>query len=124
MHTVIDAIFTGSILLAEYGTTTNKSINSHRTVTGVNNYEVIFKIKIYISCNYSVKKAEKLLDRVLREFDPILITSCAWMFEGERIAAGAHIQSTNMQLATPSGWRFKDSLSDKFQFVPDGEARH
>jgi hypothetical protein len=28
-------------------------------------------------CNYSAKKAKKLLDRVLREFGPILMTSCA-----------------------------------------------
>jgi hypothetical protein len=48
----------------------------------------------------------------------------AWMFEGERIAAGVHMQSTNMQLATPHDWKFKDSLSEKFQFVPNNETYH
>ena len=48
----------------------------------------------------------------------------AWMFEGKSIAAGIHMSSKNMELATPLGWRFKDSLSEKFQFVPDGESRH
>ena len=44
----------------------------------------------------------------------------AWLFEGERIGFGIHMQSPSIQLATPPGWQFKDSLSDKFQFVPDG----
>jgi hypothetical protein len=50
--------------------------------------------------------------------------SAVWIFEGERIAAGLHMQSKSMELATPVGWRFKDSLSEKFQFVPDGALRH
>ena len=50
--------------------------------------------------------------------------SVAWLFEGERIAAGIHMESTSMQIATPSDWRFKDSLSEKFQFVPDGSTHH
>ena len=48
----------------------------------------------------------------------------AWIFEGKRIAAGIHMPSKSMQLATPPQWTFKDSLSDKFQFVPDGELHH
>ena len=44
----------------------------------------------------------------------------AWLYEGERMGAGVHMQSTSIQLATPPGWQFKDSLSDKFQFVPEG----
>ena len=44
----------------------------------------------------------------------------AWIFDGERRGAGIHMQSTSMELATPPGWQFKDSLSDKFQFVPEG----
>ena len=47
----------------------------------------------------------------------------AWIFEGERIAAGVHMPSASMKLATPSDWQFKDSLSDKFQFVPEGVTR-
>ena len=42
----------------------------------------------------------------------------AWLFEGERIFAGIHMQSTSIELAMPPGWQFKDSLSDKFQFIP------
>lgn len=44
----------------------------------------------------------------------------AWQFEGERIGSGIHMQGTRITLATPQGWEFKDSLSDKFQFVPEG----
>ena len=44
----------------------------------------------------------------------------AWLFEGERRGFGVHMKSTSIQVATPPGWRFKDSLSDKFQFVPTG----
>jgi len=47
----------------------------------------------------------------------------AWLYEGERKVAGVHMQSASMQLATPPGWTFKDSLSDKFQFVPEGVTR-
>ena len=47
----------------------------------------------------------------------------AWLFEGERIAFGVHMQSPSIQLATPPGWQFKDSLSDKFHFVPEGVTR-
>ena len=50
--------------------------------------------------------------------------AAAWLFEGERIAAGLHMSSTGMKLATPLDWNFKDSLSEKFQFVPDGERYH
>ena len=47
----------------------------------------------------------------------------AWLYEGERMGAGVHMQSTSIQLATPPGWQFKDSLSDKFQFVPNDTTR-
>ena len=43
----------------------------------------------------------------------------AWVFEGERKAAGIHMHGPKMQLSTPPGWKFKDSMSDKFQFVPE-----
>ena len=42
----------------------------------------------------------------------------AWIFEGERFGFGVHMSSATIQLATPPGWEFKDSLSDKFQFIP------
>ena len=44
----------------------------------------------------------------------------AWLYEGERRAAGLHMQGTRITLATPQGWEFKGSLSDEFQFVPGG----
>ena len=48
----------------------------------------------------------------------------AWIFEGERLIHGIHMSSTKMTLATPAGWRFEGSLSDKFQFIPDDATRH
>ena len=42
--------------------------------------------------------------------------SACWLFEGPRIASGMHIRDTSMQLATPVGWEFDGSLSDKFFF--------
>ena len=47
----------------------------------------------------------------------------AWIYEGERMGVGTHMHGTRFTLATPPGWEFKDSLSDKFQFVPLGELR-
>jgi len=42
----------------------------------------------------------------------------AWIFEGERFGFGVHMSSASFELATPPGWQFEDSLSDKFQFIP------
>jgi len=39
------------------------------------------------------------------------------------MGAGVHMQSTSIELATPPGWQFKDSLSDKFQFVQNDTTR-
>ena len=47
----------------------------------------------------------------------------AWIYEGERMGFGVHLPSKSMSVSTPPGWRFKDSLSDKFQFVPDDATR-
>ncbi len=49
--------------------------------------------------------------------------TAAWFFEGERKVSGIQLPSSSMKLATPPGWEFKDSLSEKFQFVP-GEVKH
>jgi hypothetical protein len=38
-----------------------------------------------------------------------------------RTAAGLHFRGESVDLATPSGWQFEDSLSDQFNFVPTGE---
>jgi len=48
----------------------------------------------------------------------------AWLYEGERFGFGVHMTSGNIELATPPGWEFKDSLSDKFHFVPLDAMRH
>jgi len=47
----------------------------------------------------------------------------AWLYEGERKGAGVHMPSASIKLATPPGWQFKGSLSDKFQFVPNDTTR-
>jgi len=44
-----------------------------------------------------------------------------WLFEGPRIAAGIHMRSQHMDLATPAGWRYEDSLSANFKFVASEE---
>jgi len=41
-----------------------------------------------------------------------------WLFEGPRIAAGLHMKCTSIELATPAGWEYAGSLSQKFAFVP------
>ncbi len=45
------------------------------------------------------------------------VAAC-WLFTAPRIAHGLHMKSTSMQLATPAGWQFEGSLSQKFRFVP------
>lgn len=45
--------------------------------------------------------------------------SACWLFEGPRIANGLHVSGNRLKLATPPGWVFEGSLSEKFSFVPD-----
>jgi hypothetical protein len=42
----------------------------------------------------------------------------AWLWEGKRHGHGTHMRP-GMKVATPQGWHFKGSLSDKVQFAPD-----
>ena len=42
----------------------------------------------------------------------------AWLWDKPRMGHGIHM-SAEMTIAMPPGWHFKDSLSDKFQFVPN-----
>ena len=44
--------------------------------------------------------------------------SACWLFDGPRIAAGIHLSSPSMQIATPHGWVFEGSLSQTFTFSP------
>jgi hypothetical protein len=44
--------------------------------------------------------------------------SACWFFDGPRIAAGTHLSSLSMQLATPVGWEFEGSLSHTFGYTP------
>lgn len=44
------------------------------------------------------------------------VAAC-WLFEGPRIAAGIHMPSKGMTLATPDGWTYEESLSANFKFV-------
>jgi len=46
--------------------------------------------------------------------------SAAWLWDKPRMGAGIHMQE-KMTIAMPPGWQFKDSLSDKFEFVPNGQ---
>lgn len=41
-----------------------------------------------------------------------------WLFEGPRVAAGLHMKGTSIELATPAGWEYEGSLSQKFTFSP------
>lgn len=47
--------------------------------------------------------------------------STCWLFEGRRFGAGIHMRGTPI-LVTPPGWEFEGSLSQRFTFVPAGEA--
>ena len=47
--------------------------------------------------------------------------SACWLFEGPRMGYGLHMPGTSMQIATPPGWQFEGSLSQKFGFVPSGQ---
>jgi hypothetical protein len=42
----------------------------------------------------------------------------AWLWEGPRMGYGLHMRA-EMTIALPPGWEFKDSLSDKHEFVPN-----
>jgi hypothetical protein len=42
----------------------------------------------------------------------------AWLWEGKRMGHGIHMR-TDMTIAMPAGWHFKNSLSDKFEFLPN-----
>lgn len=44
--------------------------------------------------------------------------SACWFYDGPRHGAGLHLEGRAMQLATPEGWRFEDSLSRRFGFEP------
>ena len=48
------------------------------------------------------------------------ISTC-WFFDSPRIVPGIHLRGRSMDIATPAGWKFEDSLSQKFQFVPTGQ---
>jgi hypothetical protein len=46
------------------------------------------------------------------------VAAC-WLFEGPRLAAGVHFSGNTADLATPSGWTFEGSISERFSFVPN-----
>jgi hypothetical protein len=47
--------------------------------------------------------------------------SACWFFDGPRVGIGIHMPGTSFELSTPVGWRFEESFSKKFGFVPAGE---
>jgi len=44
-----------------------------------------------------------------------------WLIKGERTASGVQLPSREMQLATPEGWHYEESLSANFNLVTDGD---
>jgi len=47
-----------------------------------------------------------------------------WFFNEPRIAGvGTYMRDTSMQLATPKGWEFEGSLSQKFTFIPTDQVK-
>ena len=53
--------------------------------------------------------------------DSVGKVSACWFFEGPRVAAGLHMRGTSMNIATPPGWEYEGSISQKVGFVPTGE---
>jgi hypothetical protein len=45
--------------------------------------------------------------------------AACWLFEGPRVAAGVHFPGKSIDLATPNGWTFDGSISERFSFVPN-----
>jgi hypothetical protein len=50
------------------------------------------------------------------------VAAC-WLFEGPRMAAGIHFPGRSLELATPAGWRYDESLSANFSFVPTDQVQ-
>jgi hypothetical protein len=46
------------------------------------------------------------------------VAAC-WLFEEPRLAAGVHFPRGRFDLATPHGWTFEGSISERFSFVPN-----
>ena len=49
------------------------------------------------------------------------IVAVAWLFKGQRIAAGVHFPGESLQLATPEGWTYEGSLSERSTFFEAGK---
>lgn len=47
--------------------------------------------------------------------------SACWLVADEQHGYGVHVPSASMELATPAGWRFEGSMSERFGFVPTEE---
>jgi hypothetical protein len=50
------------------------------------------------------------------------VAAC-WLFEGPRVAAGIHLPGSRLELATPDGWRYDESLSADFTLVPTDQVQ-
>jgi hypothetical protein len=48
------------------------------------------------------------------------VAAC-WLFEEPRIAAGVHMPAEGVNIATPDGWVYENSLSANFKFVENEE---
>jgi len=47
--------------------------------------------------------------------------SACWFFDAPRVASGVHFRGKSIDLATPPGWEFEESLSHRFGFVRTGQ---
>jgi hypothetical protein len=48
------------------------------------------------------------------------VAAC-WLMDAPRFSADVHLTSLNMQLATPQGWHYENSLSASTKFVANEE---
>jgi len=52
------------------------------------------------------------------------VVSVCWFFDGPRqFGHGTYMYDTEMEIATPQGWEYEGSLSDKFRYAAKGAER-
>jgi len=50
------------------------------------------------------------------------VAACS-LLKGPRVAAGLHVPGLQFDLATPSGWTYEGSLSERFTLVPNKDVQ-
>ena len=56
-----------------------------------------------------------------KESDEDRFVGACWLYEGKRIGFGPVMPAKGFSLATPPGWKFEGSLSQKFSFTPQAK---